>query len=200
MSDKKEDETTNSFDRAKYWETRKHLAYYAIVEKYVRYIGRNANSLLDVGGTSDFIERFDWIKDLQTLDIAEPYTSNRVKGTKIDFFKYDPKRRFDVITCLQVLEHLDDPAAACAKFRELSDSVIVSVPYRWNPEKTRRAGHVQDPVDEKKLNTWMGQTPVDKCVVNEPFLPEWPRLVAWYWFGETPVTVALSDYRNAQLG
>ena len=194
------DKTTsrNNFDRNVYWQTRKHLVYYHVVEKYVRYVGRHAKSLLDVGGTSPFIERFDWIGELHTLDIAQPYISERVTSTKMDFFEYDPGRRFDVITCLQVLEHLDNPTKACRRMAELSDHLIVSVPFKWDPATTRKAGHVQDPVSIKKLNRWMGKKPVDRTIVNEPFLPRWPRLVAWYSFTDEVTKVDLKMYRESQ--
>lgn len=186
------------FNRSAYWEKRKHLIYYQIVEKYVRYVARDAKSLMDVGGTSPFIEWFDWVDELYALDIAEPYRSDRVTGIKTDLFAYKPERRFDVVTCLQVLEHLDNPKRACNKMKKMSDHLVVSVPYKWDPSITYRSGHVQDPVDLDKLNSWMGKKPVDSTVVNEPFLPRWPRLVAWYAFTGSRVKVDHAVYRASQ--
>lgn len=188
----------NQFDRSNYWKKRQHLLYYEVVAKYVRYVARDAKSLLDVGGTSPYIEWFDWIPDRRTLDIGEPYESPTVQGMKMDFFEYTPDKKFDVVTCLQVLEHLDDPKRACDKLKQVSPNVIISVPYMWDPEVTHRSGHVQDPVDLEKVNSWMGKRPVSSTIVNEPFLPRWPRLVAWYWVGEGHVKVDMNEYRASQ--
>lgn len=189
---------TNVFDRGKYWAGRKHLVYYSVIDRYVRYVGRNAKTLLDVGGTAPYIEWFDWIPTLMTLDIAQPYQSDRVVGLKTDFYEYQPEKKFDIVLCLQVLEHLDDPKKAVDKIKQITDTAIISVPYKWDPRITAKSGHIQDPVDEKKLDSWVGQAPVVKTVVNEPFMPQWPRLVAWYHFGEKPPVVDFEEYKRRQ--
>lgn len=189
---------TNEYDRQKYWSTRKHLVYYSVIDRYVRYVGRNAKTLLDVGGTAPYIEWFDWIPALRTLDIAAPYHSDRVTAIRMDLYEYVPKQKFDIVLCLQVLEHLTDPKRAVDKIKALTDTVILSVPYKWDPRKTARAGHVQDPVDEAKLDGWVGRKPVSSTIVNEPFLPEFPRLVAWYYFGSKSVKIDMAEYRRCQ--
>jgi hypothetical protein len=74
-----------------------------------------------------------------------------------------------VITCLQVVEHLDDPTEFCRQMlRNATHAVIVSVPWGWR--KGTEPRHKQDPVDGAKLEAWMGRKPDQQriCTDNLP--------------------------------
>lgn len=93
-----------------------------------------------------------------------------------DFMDYEPGRDFDLVLCLQVLEHLPDPAAFCRKLLRLGRVVIVSVPYRWPPDKT--GDHLHDPVDRKKLRAWAGRGWIGREIVEDFKGPRGRRLIA----------------------
>jgi hypothetical protein len=64
----------------------------------------------------------------------------------------------EVVTCLQVLEHLDQPEPFCAAlFAHARQAVILSLPWHW-PAGTD-ASHKQDPVGGDKVLLWTGRDP-----------------------------------------
>src|SRR5262245_51157936 len=83
----------------------------------------------------------------------------------MDFMAYQPAERFDLVICLQVLEHLPEAALFARKLVETVRTIIVSVPYKWPKGKCR--WHLQDPVDETKLDGWMQKKPIDVSVVTD---------------------------------
>jgi hypothetical protein len=91
--------------------------------------------------------------------------------------EYTPTNHFDLVLCLQVLEHVEDPAAFASKLFRTGRIVIVSVPYKWAPD--RAPGHRHDPVDEEKLRQWTGREPVATRVVADGAA----RLIAVYESG-----------------
>ncbi len=77
---------------------------------------------------------------------------------------YRPETYFDLVLCLQVLEHLDNPDAFAQKLLNAGRTVIISVPYRW-PQGYCKT-HKQDPVDEAKLERWTQRKPVETQIVT----------------------------------
>ena len=43
--------------------------------------------------------------------------------------------------------------------------MIISVPYRW--PKGKCAPHLQDPVDEAKLRSWVGRDWTEGCIADD---------------------------------
>ena len=78
---------------------------------------------------------------------------------------YAPPGTFDLVLCLQVLEHLECPDAFVEKLVGTGRIIVISVPYRW-PEG-RSKYHVQDPIDENKLLAWTKKRWIDQVVVKE---------------------------------
>ena len=117
----------------------------------------------------------DWIPDRYVLDFAVRDAGDGITPIEADFLTWEPERQFDVATCLQVLEHLDNPVPFCEKLKKIARHLIVSVPYKW---LGNAPGHVQDPVDEQKLLGWMQLRPNNSQVVYEPFREG--RLIAYY--------------------
>lgn len=154
--------------------------YYQYIYYILRTAAADARSLLDVG-TRDcgYLEWMDWIEERVSIDLVKPYRSPNVQGEVADFFDYHPAKRFDVVLCSQVLEHVPEAARFARKLFETGDKVLITVPYRWS-ERRRTPGHVHDPVDEAKLESWTGRTPTYAVIVEEPFRSQTPRLVAYY--------------------
>ena len=93
----------------------------------------------------------------------------------MDFMNYQPESDFDLVLCLQVLEHLREPATFAKKLLETGRTVIISVPYRW--PKGEHKEHLQDPVDEAKLELWMQRKPTTTSIIADQ---KKERLIAVY--------------------
>jgi hypothetical protein len=149
-----------------YWEERRHLLYYAEVLRLARHYCPNARSVLDVGSNhSPFILQFNWIPRKTSLDIRSGAYLRGCRLLQGDFLTYPLDRPFDLVICLQVLEHLDGPTPFARKLLATGATVIISVPYRWPQGMV--STHVQDPVDEAKLRGWAGRDWVERQVVRE---------------------------------
>lgn len=148
------------------WEKRKHFNYYGEVVRLARAHAPAGEQVLDVGpGRSDMLERLDWFERRVAVDRSYAPRRAGVETVIADFLDYRPHIRFDLVLCLEVLEHLEDPAPFARKLLASGRTVIISVPYRW-PAGTW-ATHQQDPVDEAKLLGWTGRAPIETSIVAD---------------------------------
>jgi hypothetical protein len=148
-----------------YWGQRKHLRYYKEVASLARVHCPAARSVLDVGaGDTELVRGMDWIPLRVALDAKPADPTPGVERVVANFLDYRPPRTFDLVLCLQVLEHLEAPVPFFRKLLSTGRTVIVSVPHRWPKGLAPR--HVQDPVDEGKLSRWAGRDPVSSVVVH----------------------------------
>ncbi|RSK32913.1 hypothetical protein EJA01_11370 [Rhodovulum iodosum] len=170
----------SNYQSGKYWQERMDMLYYQYLDYIVRTVASSAESMIDVGsGNCPYLEWFDWIPERYSVDIRVPYNSPAVKGMKGDIHSMDFKRKFDVCTCFQVLEHVPDAGKFAQRLLELSDLTVVSVPFKWPEGRTK--GHVHDPVDCPKLTSWFGRRANYQIVVSEPFRKvKSDRLIAIY--------------------
>jgi SAM-dependent methyltransferase len=150
-----------------YWHRRARSAYLREVRRLVTEVAADARSILDVGSNGcAYLDWFRWAPRRVSLDLKNPYSSEAVEGIKADFLAHKFPARFDVVLCLQVLEHV--PNAAMFARRLLANAqrhLIVSVPYKW--PAGRCAEHVHDPVDEAKMREWFGRSPDFSKIVAE---------------------------------
>ncbi|MGA0594953.1 hypothetical protein [Enterovirga sp. CN4-39] len=157
----------NGGQDGKYWSERKEYIYYVAVKQIAERIAGNAYSILDVGSNATPV--LDWFPEVpirHSVDVRRPYKAEGIRSFKADFLNWEPKRRkFNVVLCLQVLEHLDRPREFAEKLVSMSDVAIVSVPYKWPENKTH--WHKQDPVDEEKLASWFGRQPNFSYIATE---------------------------------
>lgn len=149
-----------------YWQERQHMRYYARVLTFARQYAPAGGSVVDVGGRDcEYIRWFDWFDRKVIIDLRPPPASPGVETVAADFVSWQPAGRFDLVLCLQVLEHLADPSPFCRKLLSTGRTVIVSVPYRWPRGLCKY--HLQDPVDEEKLRGWAGRSPRECAVVRD---------------------------------
>jgi len=150
-----------------YWLRRSNMMYYKYIDILMKAFAFDAESILDVGSANTkYIEAFHWIPKKSTLDIKNPYTSANVTAIEADFLTFTPEEKFDIVTCFQVLEHISEVERFAKKLFEVSDKVLISVPYLW--PKGVEKDHVNDPVDTEKLLQWTGRVPSYSIVVPEP--------------------------------
>lgn len=155
-----------SFSQQAYWEKRKHLVYYNIVRILVDGLSKDCRSMVDVGsGNCPYLDWFSHIPERVSIDAIRPYSAPGITSVKADFLSWDPGRRFDIATCLQVIEHVPDAAAFARKLLDISETLVISVPYKWKAGQT--PGHVHDPVDEAKLMDWFGTKPCYSYLCRE---------------------------------
>ena len=177
-----------------YWHYRSDSLYFQYVDFLVRVVGRNAQSVLDVGSNScAYLEWFNWIPYKLSIDISAPYRSWRVHGKKIDFLEYKNDREFDLCLSLQVLEHIRDAKSFAQKLLKVAHHVIVCVPYKW-PAGTN-SYHVQDPVDEERLITWFNRIPNYEIIVTEP-ITEKRRLICYYNRDDPTKRLGTDDFKK----
>lgn len=152
-------------DPATYWAERRDMAYYREVIRLAREFAPRAQSAVDVGpnGTPLLCE-LDWIPSKTAIDLVKAEIPG-VTSIQGDFFHYQPEQLFDLVLCLQVLEHVPLAEAFARKLLETGKTVIISVPFCW-PEHFCPY-HVHDPVDREKLLGWTGKACVTDLVVRD---------------------------------
>jgi len=153
-----------------YWEERKDILYYQVVRTITGHISKRAKSIIDVGSAGcPYLDWFGHIPQRTSIDLTRPYEAEGVSSYTGDFLKWKADRHYDIVTCLQVLEHVPDAAAFAQKLLSLGKVVVVSVPYKWPAGKTK--SHVHDPVDEGKLLSWFGRRPNFEYICREVKAP-----------------------------
>lgn len=142
-----------------YWERRKGLKYYDRVQELVHLHCKGGGSLLDVGsGDTEFYMRFfPHFYPIVLVDKKKRTPTQYAKVIQEDFMKLEPENTYDVVICLQVLEHVSYPWLFMDKlFSITKDLLIVSVPYMWKKGQCKE--HTHDPIDKGKLIQWASAT------------------------------------------
>lgn len=156
-------------EKRSYWDKRKDWVYLHVVRIICARFAQHPKSVLDVG--SNRTPTLEWHRDsatrLVSLDLYRPYVADGVVSVAEDFLQYRPGETFDLVTCLQVLEHVPDAYAFAQRLLATGRVVVVSVPYRW--PKGRCKGHVHDPVDRLKMYRWFRRWPTYSYIAREVF-------------------------------
>lgn len=154
-------------DVSQYWTNRADAVYLRVVRGICDTIAGDAQTVLDVGslGTPILEWRRSGAQRLVSVDLRRPYVAEGVESITGDFLDYVIEEPFDLVTCLQVLEHVPDAAAFARKLLAAGRIVVVSVPYKW--PKGFCAHHVHDPVDEQLMRSWFGRLPTLQYVARE---------------------------------
>ncbi len=163
--------------RGAYWLARSESLYYKYVDFVMRTVAVDAKTMIDVGtGNCPYQEWWPWLTERVSIDIRAPYSSPNVRAIKANILDYQFDKQFDICTCMQVLEHVDNPPPFAQRLFDLGEIVIITVPFMWKPGSK---GHVQDPVSSEKLQSWVGRKPNHEMIVTEPFTSV-SRLIAIY--------------------
>lgn len=167
-----------------YWATRRDFAYYREVVRLAREHAPAGGSVLDVGASeTEVLERLEWFERRVAVDVGEIPSRPGIEAIVADFEDFERDRQFDLVLCLQVLEHIADPAPFARKLLDSCRIAIVSVPYRWPGWVTDE--HVHDPVDGAKLRRWTAREPVASAIAEDLGME---RLISVYDESETRST------------
>ncbi|WP_051199159.1 hypothetical protein [Butyrivibrio hungatei] len=149
----------NNNNENEYYQRRKNHKYYKYIRFLLSMLARETDSICDVGSNGVDVISFLPCREMTSIDIANPFSSEKVKGIVGDFLSY-PLPQYNIITCFQVLEHISDEKVHVFADRllELGDIAVISVPFMW--EKGYCLEHVQDPIDIKKFLGWFSVPPV----------------------------------------
>jgi SAM-dependent methyltransferase len=151
--------------RPAYRDARRHLRYYDDVVRLTRKHVPEGGRVIDVGAKEvELLTRLSWFRSRVALDTRYVLPRRGVETVIANFHDYEPDGSFDLVLCLQVLEHLPEPERFARKLLRVGRVVIISVPYRWSAESHQ--SHIHDPVDEAKLRAWTGAEPIEVSVVE----------------------------------
>jgi len=158
-----------------YWNARQDLEYYRLIQSFLARLGPQ-ESILDVGCADTPVVTWGQFQRRTSLDRFErPPLPNVTPLIGTWPAAAATIGRHTVVTCLQVLEHLQDPASFAQAVLDAAESwAILSVPYRWPAGQC--SDHFQDPVDVVKLLSWTRQRP-DRIQISRDTSP---RLIAYY--------------------
>lgn len=147
-----------------YYNSRKAMNYYKHVLELLHALP--LNSILDVGARrSPVLENLPTVPDRVSLDRMPVPAQHGIRHIVHDFYTWTPDKKYDIVLCLQVLEHLDRPKEFAAKLFQAGHSVLISVPYKW--KKGACKYHVQDPVTLAKIRSWTGRDPTAHVIVTD---------------------------------
>lgn len=197
MNKQQKERDIGGYHSGKYWSGRSDLIYYKYFEMLVRCLAPQAESIIDVGsGNSPYLEWFDWIPRKVSVDIRAPYSSENVEAVMGNILDIDFNEKFSLCTCMQVLEHIDDPAPFARKLLELSDTVLISVPYKWPRTGKSAKFHPQDPVDLKKVEKWFGRPANYYIMAQEPFIEKKGRRLFAVFNADKSRVYDSADFKN----
>lgn len=140
------------------------LGYYVVAHAWISMLSPG-NAICDVGCFDTPVAQWGAYTNRYTVDIEHDPHLAGVSSFVGKWLDYPVPERMDVITCLQVIEHLDDDRIRpfVDKLFANANHVIVSVPYEW--KKGDEAGHKQDPISLEKFERMMGRPALEQVIV-----------------------------------
>ena len=149
-----------------YWEARKNFLYYQVVRIIATGLADDAKSVLDVGSSAcPYLDWFPNAEHRTSLDLKKPYIAEGIQPVVTNYLKWTPDRQYDLVLCLQVLEHVPSAGDFAQKLLASGKIVVASVPYKWAAGSV--SAHKHDPVDEAKMRKWFGRDPNFSYICTE---------------------------------
>ena len=124
--------TPSQFDNDTFSLTREHLN--AFINRVAKKYGNIDDKLLEIGpqDRSEVKAAFDMCK-IETLDLVPDYNPDIV-GDITKYNSHIEDSTYDIITCLEILEHTINPFAAIQELRRISKHegyILFSAPLNW---------------------------------------------------------------------
>lgn len=165
-------------DWSQYAKDRQNLEYYRLVRRALERFSPG-ESIIDIGcGGTPVVYAGDFAS--RTVVNREPIPEYPAVETIIGKFPEVvlPKKRYSVVSCCQVLEHLTDAEMGPFVKRLFSlaqRGLVVSVPYKWREGACKH--HRQDPIDRAKLRQMLGRQWNGHTIVRDDGVE---RIVVWF--------------------
>lgn len=196
---------------------REQFRYYDSMYYTALQYGADAHTILEVGCASDpFIKYLDWA-DNRTC--VAPYfvdysnnnakrKDNKVEKITADFMEYELplNKKFDLLLCNQVLEHVSNPKAFMLKLIDSAETSIISVPFDWgncgSKEDKHGCNHVTDNITYKRLLMWTHpHKPIHSTIVTEKVDSKFNKRIILVYKSSEFVNGSpyLADYSNNHM-
>ncbi len=130
------------------------------------------DSIVEVGGGHILLSVLSsyFCKEKLMVDIrsAKNCGGDLLKSFGIDFLQldimeYNLPAGYDMLICLQMLEHLENPAIAIRRMWDSAKTRIFSVPFGWEPSP----GHIHNHITEEQFTGWFPRKPDETAIVQE---------------------------------
>lgn len=82
---------------------------------------------------------------------------------QLDVLNYELPFNYDLLICLQMLEHFDNPKSIVERLWAKAKNKIFSVPYNWGPSP----GHIQDYITEEVFFSWFPRRQDEYVIIKE---------------------------------
>lgn len=155
---------------------------YHYIDYMMRILAKDAKSLLNITNSSDdeYTQLYEWIPKKTTLTFPLMHPSINKEIIESDFFNMEANKRYDFVTCTQVIEHIQDVEIFIKKLFEIGDQILISVPYKV--EADLYSENIHGPIDVVKLTEWIGSEPDYYIIVEEPLItsPRIQYLIVYY--------------------
>lgn len=147
-----------------YINSRKDFVYYKFIYSILPLISKDKKSIIDIG--SNGINIFNCVncETKVSLDLYNPVVADGITSIKCNFLEYKVDKKYDICTCFQVLEHVNNPYIFANHLLQVAKIIFVSVPYKWPIGLCKE--HCQDPIDEIKLQKWFNKSSIYSQVVD----------------------------------
>lgn len=123
------------------------------------------DSLLDLacgaGGITIILEKALKPKETVGLDISSAMISAAKENGRAknitwlcqDLFSYNPEKKFDLVTCIDIVEHIEDDLGTLKKIATLGQNILIKVPMEDSvlDNKIIRTLKIRDPWKENEI-------------------------------------------------
>ena len=139
-----------------FYEPNRAFAYYRHVIAWIQSF--HPKTVLDVGGRrSPVLESLDPSIERVSLDKERiPGLQAGIRRITCDFMNWTPDKVYDVVACIQVLHHVEDPSAFAQRLFDTGRVVIIVVPYNL-PQGMNSGRHAM--ISERTVYQWTQRTP-----------------------------------------
>jgi 2-polyprenyl-3-methyl-5-hydroxy-6-metoxy-1,4-benzoquinol methylase len=160
-----------------YWAKRRNSRIYLMSLLFAHYFCRDKDTVADVGcHSAPLVLMLPGFKRRYAID-PSPHAANcwrdvdgatfvNVPLEDVDVKALTGRRKFDLIMCTQVIEHVDTPASFAHMLLARARRVIVSTTFETPAGHIE--SHVHDPIDLEKFEAWFPRKPLGTFIARGP--------------------------------